>query len=256
VFEEVVMQISAKVLIALAGVVLVASAQDADSLEIVFSGDPDGARSVEDLAGSLLTADDLGTGWAVERPADGAMDPAGAELAETGIVTQASAKMLPRFELCPEADPEARAVARDLRWQAFRAFAFVVDDPIQPPDDLEGHIVFFQEFLLTAAPHEIEATFELLADGWGACLGPIEAGREGPGEVASMPVPDIGDDRIGVLVLVEEAGAWAQWRIHNVLVRDGDVLALFSLGEIAAGVEPSITETHVAEIARLGVDAF
>jgi hypothetical protein len=53
-----------------------------------------------------------------------------------------------------------------------------------------------------------------------------------------MAVPDVGDERHGVLMTVEEAGGWAEWRLHNALVRRGGVLMLIVVGEIRAGVEP------------------
>ena len=162
--------------------------------------------------------------------------------------------MIPRIELCDEASEDARAAADDLRWMAFRQLDLTVDDPIEPPDDRSGHMVFVHEYMLSGEPDEIEATFELLREGQQACLGEIEAGEEGPGMAEEMELPDVGDDRYGVLVTVAEAGDWAEWRFHTALVRDGSVLIQIVVTDIRAGVDPYYTVEDAGEMVTTAID--
>jgi hypothetical protein len=84
----------------------------------------------------------------------------------------------------------------------------------------------------------------------------IEAAEEGPGSVASMGVPDLGDDSFGVLMIMEEAGGWAEWRLHHVIVRAGSVLMLLVVTDIRAGddVEPYFTIGDIGDIAQTAID--
>jgi hypothetical protein len=127
-----------------------------------------------------------------------------------------------------------------------------VDDPIAPPSDQVGHRVFVQEFLTSAGPEQIESTFNLLRAGTTSCVGAIPTGDEGPGEAVLVEVPEVGDDRIGTLTTVAEAGGGAEWRIHNVLVRDGAVLMAVSVVDIRAGelTEPLLTSEDVGDVVR------
>lgn len=213
-----------------------------------------------ELSQMLLTGDDLGAGWSMQSPPEGAFPP---DLtaderasAEAGVVLDSFRDLLPQLEFCDAASEESAAAADALAWQAFRPLDLAVDDTIEPPNDRVGYMVFLQEFLLADDPDVITATFDALRDGALACLGPIEAGEEGPGMATVMSMPEIGDDRVGVLLVVEEAGAWADWRIHNVLVRDGAVLAWFSVVDIVAGLDPYFTEADVVDIVDTGVEQF
>lgn len=204
--------------------------------------------TAEELAGHLIDVETYEGTWSVSLPDDA---PEGAE---TGVVPDDAQDQLPRIELCEEASAEAQAAVRDLRWTGFRQLELEVDDPIRPPDDRTGHIVFVQEYLTAGEPDEIEATFELLRDGMQACLGEIPAGEEGPGMADEMTLPDIGDDRYGVLATVEEAGGWAEWRLHSALVREGAVLAEIVITDIRADDEPLYTVDDVGEMVTAAVD--
>lgn len=206
--------------------------------------------TAEELAADLIAADTYDGTWSVSLPDDA---PSGAE---TGVVPDDLQDQLPRVELCDEASPEARAMVRDLRWMAFRQLEFDVDDPIRPPDDRTGHMVFVQEFLMSGEPDDIEATFDLLRDGMIACLGEIPAGEEGPGLAEEMTLPDVGDDRYGVLATVEEAGGWAEWRLHSTLVRDGAILAEIVITDIRADDEPYYTTAQIGEMVETAVDLW
>jgi hypothetical protein len=89
-----------------------------------------------------------------------------------------------------------------------------------------------------------------------ACLGEIPAGEEGPGRAEAMALPDVGDDRSGVLTTVEEAGGWAEWRLHSALVRDGDVLASIVVTDIRAGDDtaPFFTIDEVGAMVSAAVE--
>ncbi len=214
----------------------------------------DGAESAiptaEQLASSLVVVGDYPGEWTVNTPPDAS------EAGASGVITDEERAMLPQLELCPAASAESQAVAGSVRWMAFRQLDLSVDDPIEPPDDMTGHMVFAQEFLSSADPAEIEATFGLLRDGLKACLGDIPAEEEGPGQATEMPIPGVGDDRYGVLLTIEEAGGGAQWMLHNAVVRKGAVLALIQVIDIRAGdgVEPLFTVDDIGAIIQTAVD--
>lgn len=188
--------------------------------------------TAEQLASSLVTADDYDGEWTVDSgPDDSATPP-------SGVVPPELQDMLPRLELCEAAGARSRAAADGLRWKAFRQLDLTEEDPIAPPGDRKGHMVFVQQFLTSGEPAEIERTFDLLRDGMKACLGDIPAGEEGPGTAKAMAVPRVGDDRYGVLTIIQEAGGLAQWRLHNTVVRQGAVMMLIDVVDIRAGVAP------------------
>jgi hypothetical protein len=205
--------------------------------------------AAEDLATHLITAETYDGEWTVNVPPD-------APDVESGVIPEEFRPLLPGMELCDRATDESRAAVEELRWQAFRQLDLAVDDPIEPPADRSGHMVFVQEFLLAGEPDEIETTFDLLRDGMEACLGEMPAGEEGPGTAEAMTLPEVGDDRYGVLYLVAEQGDWAEWRLHNALVREGPVLALFDIVDIRADVEPYYTVDEVGEMVTTAVDLW
>lgn len=204
--------------------------------------------TAEQLASSLVTADDHDGEWTVNSaPDDPAMPP-------SGVVSPEQQDMLPALEMCGAAGARSRAAADGLRWKAFRQLDLTEDDPIAPPGDRTGHMIFVQEFLTSGESAEIERTFGLLRDGMKACLGDIPAGEEGPGTAKAMTVPGVGDDRYGVLMTVQEAGGWAEWRLHNTLVRQGAVLMLMDVVEIRAGVAPHYSVDEVGTFVTTAVD--
>ncbi|MGA1073744.1 MAG: hypothetical protein ACO307_01275 [Ilumatobacteraceae bacterium] len=211
-----------------------------------------------ELAGMLITpetfadvlADDVVAGddpWTMNVPID---QPGLA----SGVVPDEALEFLPRLELCPDAGDEAIAAAEAVRWSAFRQLDLDVADPIEPPNDRTGHLVFVQEYLTTDEVDVIEQRYDLLSAGLAACLGDIAAGEEGPGSVTEMAVPDLGDERYGVLMVIEEAGAWAEWRLHQVLVREGPILALLSIADIRADTEPWFSDDDLDRMFELMAD--
>lgn len=198
--------------------------------------------TAEQLAARLLTAADLAGTWTVNPGPDDAPMPA------SGVVTDEARAMMPKLELCPAASAESRAAAADVRWTAFCQLDMTPDDPIVPPADRTGHMVFVQEFLFAADEATITSTFELLRDGMHACLGPVDTGDEGPGTATEMTVPAVGDDRYGVLTTVQEAGRGGEWLLHDTLVREGSVLMMIDVVDIHIGVGPLFTSDDVATI--------
>ncbi|NBN90689.1 MAG: hypothetical protein EBV24_10400 [Actinobacteria bacterium] len=110
-------------------------------------------RSAEELADSLLTEEDLSGDWALT------MGPDGVALPASGVITDVEREMLPQVELCAEAGQAARDAIDSLKWQGFRQLDKVVDDPIDPPADREGHMEFVQQFLMSADPDDLESAF-------------------------------------------------------------------------------------------------
>jgi hypothetical protein len=196
------------------------------------SGSTPAIPTAEELEGAMLVGGDYQGAWSVAGPAEGALD------------------------LCDEASAESQAAAENLQWKASRHLDLAAEDPIEPPDDREGHLVGVQEFLDSGDPDQIEATFGLLREGMQACLGDFPADEEGPATAEEMTIPDVGDDRYGVLVLMEEAGGWAEWRMHAALVRRGPVLMLLNVLDIRAGegVEPYFTVEELGGMLESAVD--
>jgi hypothetical protein len=117
-------------------------------------------------------------------------------------------------------------------------------------------MVLVQELLTSGEPDEIETTFTLIRDGLQACLGEYSADEGGPGTSETMTIPDVGDDRYGVLVTVGDAGASAEWRLYNALIRQGPVLMLMVVVDIRAGegVAPQVSIDDIDEFVQTAVD--
>jgi len=213
-------------------------------------GDDAGAvPTADELAAELLAPDDLDGAWSVTVP-DSDVE------VSSGVVTDEMRDLLPGFELCSNASEEAQAAASGLEWDAFMQLELETDDSIQPPDDRTGHMIFLQQYLAATDSADTTATFDLLRQGTEACLGDIEAGEEGPGYAEVMDVPELGDDSYGVLMTVAEAGGWAEWLLHEIVVRDGPVLMVAVVTDIRAGdgVEPYFTIDAIGDIAKAAVD--
>jgi hypothetical protein len=114
------------------------------------------------------------------------------------------------------------------------------------------------ESLTSGDSEELATVFELLLSGSEACLGPIGAGEEGPGQAEAMPVPSVGDARFGVLTTIEEAGGSAEWRLHNAFVLDSDVFMSFLVVDIRAGdgVEPYYSTHDIDEMITITADSM
>jgi hypothetical protein len=210
---------------------------------------PDKIPTADELAASLVTTDDFEGDWTILQP------PEGSEAPSSGVVPDDERDMLPTFDLCDAASVASRSAGTELQWKAFRQLDLTEEDPIEPPTDRTGHMIFVQEFLTSGEPNAIQTTFELLSDGLQACLGDVPADDEGPGTLALMALPDVGDERLGTLLTIEEDGGWAEWRLHNALVRDGNVLILLNVVDIRAGdgVEPFYTIDDVGHFVELAI---
>jgi hypothetical protein len=213
--------------------------------------------TAEQMASTLVMVDDFDGEWTVNE------FPDGSPTAPSGVVSDDGHDMLVKLDMCDEASAESIAAADSLRWQAFRQLDLTVDDPIElrvddqiEPPDRTGHMAFVQELLNSGAPDEIETTFDLIRDGMQACLGDFAADQEGPGSSETMAIPDVGDDRFGVLVTVGEAGASGEWRLYNALIRQGPVLMLMVVYDIRAGeaVEPQFSIDDIGELIQAAVD--
>lgn len=211
-------------------------------------GDSSTVPTAEQLGAMLLAPTDLAGSWTIDPGPDDGRIP------DSGVVPEESRGMLPTLELCPAASAESRAAADGLRWMAYRQLDMTPDDPIDPPADRTGHMVFVQQFLLSADQATTQSTFELLRDGMRACLGEIDTGEEGPGTATEMVTPDVGDDRYGVLTTVQEAGGVGEWLLHNTLVRQGAVLMVVDVVDIHLGVDPLFTTDDVGAIVTTAAD--
>lgn len=200
--------------------------------------------TAEQLATHLITTDTYTGDWTDNAPPE----------VSDGVVPDEFQEMLPRAEMCDDLSDTDRSAMQDVRWMAFRQLDLEVEDSIRPPDDRTGHLVFVQEFLTSGTRSDMERTFGQMRDAMAACLGEIPAGEEGPGLAVEMALPALGDERYGVLGTVEEAGGWAEWRLHSVLVRADDVLVLLVVTDIRADAGPYYSVDDVGRMARTAVE--
>ena len=209
-------------------------------------GGDESVPTAERLSSSLVTVDDFEGEWTLFAgpEEDQQLDP-------SGILTDEQRELVPSFDLCDKASDDSKNAAESLRPIVFRQMDLAVDDEINPPFDRKGHMIFMQQFLYAGEPDEIEESFDLVRAGMIECLGEMPAGEEGPGFAEEMEVPEVGDDRLGVLITMEEAGGWAEWRIHEVFMRDGPVLMNFVVVDIRAGDDPYFTTEEVGEMVRM-----
>jgi hypothetical protein len=208
-------------------------------------------RTAQQLAGSLLAPADLTGTWTPHQAPDQAPDEASID----GVVSDEQQDMLPRMDLCDKASDSAREAVSALQWKAFRQLDLTVDDPIDPPADRSGHIVFAQEFLTSGDIDDITASFDQIRVGSDACLGDFPAGEEGPSTAATMVMPSLGDDRFAVLTTMGEAGGWAVWRLHQMVVREGSTLMAFLVVEIhSTDTEPLYGDDDIAALVAAAVD--
>jgi hypothetical protein len=214
--------------------------------------DQDTAPTAEELAAQLVTVDSFDGEWTINTGPDDGTDMT------SGVIPEDQRDMLPTVELCDAASPAAQEAVEALTWMAFRQLDLDEDDPIDPPNDRTGHMVFVQEFLTSGDHDELESTFELLRSGSEACFGPIASTEEGPGQAEAMPMPTVGDARFGVLTTIEEAGGRAEWRLHNAFVLDDDVMMSFLVVDIRAGdgVEPYYSTDDIDEMISIAADTM
>jgi hypothetical protein len=224
----------------------------ATSVLAACGDDQDTPPTAEQLAAQLVTVDSFDGDWTINAGPDDGSDMT------SGVIPDDQRDMLPTVELCEAASPEAQAAADSLTWMAFRQLDLEEDDPIDPPNDRTGHMVFVQQFLTSGDADELATTFELLRSGSEACFGPIAATDEGPGQAEAMPVPTVGDARFGVLTTIEEPEGSAEWRLHNAFVLDNDVLMSFLVVDIRAGdgVEPYYSTDDIDEMITIAADSM
>ena len=229
------------------GVVALAAA----SVLAACGDDQDTPPTAEQLAAQLVTVDSFDGDWTINPGPDDGTDMT------SGVIPEDQRDMLPAIELCDAASPEAKAAVESLTWMAFRQLDLDEDDPIDPPNDRTGHMVFVQQFLTTAS-RRTRRDVRTAAFGLRGMLGPIAATEEGPGQAEAMPVPEVGDARFGVLTTIEEAGGSAEWRLHNAFVLDNDVLMSFLVVDIRAGdsVEPYYSTDDIDEMITIAADSM
>lgn len=214
------------------------------------SRDDGGIPTAQELSASLVAVDELEGEWTLfngPQGGDQMVDP-------SGILTEEQRELVPSFDLCERASDDARALVESLRPSVFRQLDLAVDDEIDPPSDRTGHRIFLQEFLYSGEPDDTTESFSLIRDGSVDCFGEMPASEEGPGYSQELSLPEVGDDRFGVLMTIEEAGGWAEWHIQEAVVRKEAVLMKLVVVDIRAGVEPYFTVEEFGDIVRLAVD--
>jgi hypothetical protein len=134
--------------------------------------DQDTPPTAEQLAAQLVTVDSFDGDWTINPGPDDGTDMT------SGVIPEDQRDMLPTVELCDAASPEAQAAVESLTWMAFRQLDLDEDDPIDPPNDRTGHLVFVQQFMTSGDGDEIAATFELLRSGSRLASVPLRRARK------------------------------------------------------------------------------
>lgn len=140
--------------------------------------------------------------------------------------------------LCGDAPSDSINAMNALRWQAIRQ----LDWPTAG-----RHI---RQVLLADEPSATGALFADLRDGLEACVGSTESDERGRSWVwESIATPDVGDDRIGVLISIREPGVDVAYLGHVVLVRDGPVVMYARIGEnlYGAGAESGLADDEIRQ---------
>ena len=211
-------------------------------------GDDD-VPTAADLSGDLVSEDDLDGEWTVTT------GPPGETGLPSGIVAAGQRDLLPSLDLCPEAPMAAQDAADNLMWDDFRQLEMTVDDPVDPPADMEGHKVFAQQFLMGGEAEALSATFGALREGLLACLGDIPAGEEGAGSAEEIVLPLLGDEQIAVFTEFAEAGGDGTWNLYEIIVRKGDVLMAMVVGDVWLGdLEPMIGVEEFQDMVTMAAD--
>lgn len=207
-----------------------------------------GSASQKSLADSLMTVQDLDGEWSVN------LGSGDMRLPESGVITDEERKFLPTMDLCPKASQDSRDAVESLTWEAFRQFDLTVDDPVDPPGDREGHLVFAQEFLMSAGSEELATLLSRLAVGLDACAGEIPADEEGPGALERFDPGPVGDERVGARYTIGEAGGSGTWYVYVVFARTGSVLVSVSVADVVLGnLDPLIDQSFVDAIVEAAV---
>jgi hypothetical protein len=220
------------------------------ALVLVACADDETIPTAEDLSEALVAPDDIDGEWSLftePQGGDERIDP-------SGILTDEQRELVPSLDMCDKASGDAKSVAEELRPVVFRQLDLAVDDEIDPPVDRSGHMIFLQEFLFSGGEERMAAAFASIREGLIACLGDLPPGEEGPGRAEEMDVPDLGDESFGVLTTIEEAGGWAEWRIQNLIMRDGPVIMSLVLVDIRADVDPYFSADDFEEISRVAAE--
>lgn len=196
------------------------------------AGEGGSVPSGKDLVGMLMTADDLGDGWAELDPPE--------DMGDVGLVTEKNRDLVPRMDLCDQAPAASQKTVADLAWEAFTQYGYETGD--------DRHLVFVQEFLRSDSETTVRATYDDLAAGIGACEDQVETSPDGEQITQrALRVPEIGEDRIGMRLDVSEpGGSGVTWDIRNVLARNGTVLLGLTVVEIVApGTERVLDEEEI-----------
>lgn len=153
------------------------------------------------LAAMLLSEDDLDGGWSV--------NPWGLPPTDRGSIGFGEGKFAQL--VCEDAPEDFRAAEERLHWQAFVHLDHAADE------------VSIEE-LLWAEPRAAESLYATLAGGFDACMGSADLDGAGGTETREpLAVPEVGDERTGVVIRREEPGG-ESWILYGALVRHGPVL--------------------------------
>ena len=185
----------------------------------------------QDLAASLLAAGDLGGEWlpVPDFPA--------------GILSDEMRSEFSLPEPCAEADAAAGEAVAGLEWQVGAAFSRG-----EVPE--EGYVPTLVQLMLVGEPDQIASTFEALRNGFAACA-ETEQVFEGEGtfRIEEVPLPNVGDDQIGLRYQQLDAPAdHVHFDMRLMLVRDGAVIMWLNETEITLAAEPTVTVEELGNI--------
>jgi hypothetical protein len=167
----------------------------------------------EQLAAMLVSEADLDDDWAV--------NPWGLPPTDSGSIGFGESKFAAL--VCDDAPEEFRAAVEALNWQAI----------VHLDKETDGASV--EELLWADEPDAAASLYSVLEEGLDACMG--KPGR-GIGTTEPLTVPEVGDERTGVVIRIGEPGN-ERSTTYWVLLRDGSVLMS---AQIAGQVTPEQAE--------------
>lgn len=193
-----------------------------ESSPSVTAGTVEAVPDPEELAAMLVSEADLDGGWEV--------NPWGLPATDRGSIRMGESKFAALA--CDDAPEEFRTAQEALRWQAFVHL------------DMETDGASIEELLWADEPGAAASLYTVLEDGLEACIG--KSGRIGTPE--PLTVPDVGDERTGVVIRIGEPGN-ERSITYGVLVRDGPVLMSARIvGQVTAEQAEQIITTMADKI--------
>jgi hypothetical protein len=209
------------------GLVFTACGDDDTTTTTDGDGGPSSSVPAADLAGLLLTAEDVPGDWQV--------------------VTEASAA---DFGSVADLPCEETAVNPTID-ERLTAEAGVILEPA------DGSLQGIRQVLVEGEADQLTADLDAVFGALGSCIGSESTAPDGERLTSEVfPVPDLGDQRTAISTIVGEPPDFeTTWRVHTLFVRVDDVAMQLAQFEIVrGGDEPTVTDDEVLALFETAVE--